>query len=154
MKKVLLFFSVIFTVSLQAQKPVSEYEIPYTLEDRERLIRLEEKMEAFDQRLLSIENRLGIVEQRFDGVEQRFDSMEERFDRKLDNLRTDIQNFMLWGFGVMFSFMAILMGFILWDRRTVVKPIENKQNQLIESLKEYAKDHPDLKKILDKAAIL
>ena len=111
---------------------VKSIEIPYTIEDRERLIRLEE--------------RFNTVDERFNAIDKQFESVNQRFD--------DLQAFLLWGFGVLFSFMGILMGFILWDRRTVVKPIENKQNQLIDSLKEYAKDHPDLKKIIDKAAIL
>ena len=34
--------------------------------------------------------------------------------RQLD----DIKSFMFWGFGVLFGGMGILIGFVIWDRRT------------------------------------
>jgi len=103
---------------------------------------MEEKLETIDERFRSIDQRFEAIDQRFESMEKRFDRRFDTMERRFDQRFKDIQSFLLWGFGVLFSFMTILMGFILWDRRTVVKPIESKQN------------HPDLKIILDKAAML
>ena len=39
--------------------------------------------------------------------------------RQLD----DIKSFMFWGFGVLFGGMGILIGFVIWDRRTALEPV-------------------------------
>jgi len=32
----------------------------------------------------------------------------------------NLQTFMLWGFGILFSGMGILIGLVMWDRRTAI----------------------------------
>ena len=71
--------------------------------------------------------------------------------RQLD----DIKSFMFWGFGVLFGGMGILIGFVIWDRRTALEPVAIKSRELLEreeklerALKEYAKKEPKLAAIL------
>ncbi len=71
--------------------------------------------------------------------------------RQLD----DIKSFMFWGFGVLFGGMGILIGFVIWDRRTALEPVSIKTSMLLEreeklerALKEYAKKEPRLAAIL------
>ncbi len=71
--------------------------------------------------------------------------------RQLD----DIKSFMFWGFGVLFGGMGILIGFVIWDRRTALEPVAIKTRELLEkeeklerALKEYAKKEPKLAAIL------
>jgi len=97
-------------------------EVPFTLDDRDRLIRLEEQNQ-------SIRNE-----------------MNSRFD--------DIKTFMYWGFGILFSMMMFLFGFVLWDRRTVLSPVTRRNRALEQALIEYSEQHPELKEILRRAAIL
>ena len=40
----------------------------------------------------------------------------ENLQKQIDNLQT----FMLWGFGILFSGMGILIGLVMWDRRTAI----------------------------------
>lgn len=65
-------------------------------------------------------------------LEQRIDGLDQRMDR----LESDLKGFMMWGFGILFSGMLILVGFILWDRRTtlapVVKEIKEKESEIAE----------------------
>jgi len=75
---------------------------------------------------------------------------------------------MLWGFGITFSGMFILIGFILWDRRTTLAPVVNETKELKEIidllkkddrilktiLKEYAKENEAFAKIMNKADML
>jgi|FLYM01.1.fsa_nt_gi uncharacterized protein YacL len=35
----------------------------------------------------------------------------------------ELQTLMLWGFGVLFSGMGILIGLVMWDRRTAISPV-------------------------------
>jgi hypothetical protein len=46
--------------------------------------------------------------------------------RQLDDLKT----FLLWGFGILFGGMGILIGFVIWDRRTALEPVIRKSREL------------------------
>ncbi len=73
-------------------------EVPFTLEDRDRLIRVEEGLKAVNQRI------------------------------------DFLQNIIIGGFGVLFSGMIALVGFILWDRRSTLAPVVRKNQELEEDL--------------------
>jgi len=71
--------------------------------------------------------------------------------RQLDDLKT----FLLWGFGILFGGMGILIGFVIWDRRTALEPVirksrelEDKEERLLRVLKEYSNVEPKLAEIL------
>ncbi len=137
-------------LAILAGKPLAAQNAgSFTKSDREILIRLEEKFESLQKQLELTNQRIDDlktdVNSRFDGVNQRFDGVNQRFG--------ELQTFMYWGFGILFTMMMVLMGFVLWDRRTAIKPIENRTHQLEEALIEYAKTDPKLKEILRKAAI-
>ena len=97
-------------------------------------------------------------------LEKTMDALEARMDKRFDELRS----FLFWGFGIIFSGMFILIGFILWDRRTTLAPVAKETKELRELiellqkddqaiktiLKEYAKENDALSKILNKAALL
>ena len=101
-------------------------------------------------------------------MNKRIDALETRMDKRFDELKNDLQGFLYWGFGILFSGMFILIGFILWDRRTTLAPVAKETKELRELiellqkddravkmvLKEYAKENESLSKILDKAALL
>jgi len=111
--------------------------VPFTLADRDRIVRLEEGQE-------SLQLQIG---QRFAAVDQRFTALDRRID--------ELHDFMLWGFGVTFAGMFSLIGFVLWDRRTALAPAIRRQKELAEqeelikrALQEYAKVEPRLAEIL------
>lgn len=111
-----------------------------TLTLNERMIRLETK----------IEEGFKIVNQRIDNIEKRMDSMETRMDRLETRIDNSI-NILLGGFGIVFAGMFSLVGFILWDRRTVVAPIARElkevvkqESLIIEVLKRYSRAEPRL----------
>ena len=96
----------------------------FTQDDRDRLIRLETKLEELEKRMVEGQNSL---------------------QRQLD----DVKTFMLWGFGILFGGMGILIGFVIWDRRTALSPVirsnrelEIREEKIERALKELAaKDH-------------
>jgi len=123
----------------------------------EQLIRVEEGVK-------NLNIRFDDMNRRFDDMNKRIDAIETRMDKRFDELR----GFMLWGFGITFSGMFFLVGFILWDRRTTLAPVAKETKELKELiellqkddeavkkiLKEYAKENDALSKILNKAAML
>ncbi|MBF0342745.1 MAG: hypothetical protein HQL06_00805 [Nitrospirae bacterium] len=129
-------------------------DVPFTQEDRDRIIRLEEGIKSTNQRIDGLESSLN---KRIDDM--RTDMNNLRADMK--SMRADITTLMLWGFGVLFGGMWILMGFVLWDRRTALAPairktkeIDERSELIVEALKEVAAKNPDVKDALKHTGLL
>jgi len=98
------FFLTLLAVAIPASLAK---EIPYTLEDRERLIR--------------IETRLDALEKRFD---QRFEQIDKRFEQMFT---------FLWILaGIFTTLTGATIGFAIWDRRTMIRPFETRMRELEE----------------------
>jgi len=113
--------------------------IPFTQDDRDRLIRLEEGQKALNQRI--------------DDLNKRIDDLNKRID--------GLQTFMLWGFGILFGGMGILIGFVIWDRRTALAPaikkykeLEEKEEKIEKALKELAEKDPKIAEALKHVGLL
>ncbi|MFN3476530.1 MAG: hypothetical protein ACK4Z6_03115 [Candidatus Methylomirabilales bacterium] len=89
-------------------------EIPYTLEDRERLIRIETRLDAMEKRF----------EQRFEQIDKRFEQIEKRFDQ--------LVTLFLGIVGAFAGVVAVTIGFAIWDRRTMIRPFETRMKTLEE----------------------
>ena len=105
-------------------------DISFTQEDRDRIIRLEEGQKS---------------------LQRQIDDLKTSTQRQFDNLYTLI----LWGFGILFGGMGMLIGFVIWDRRTALAPAIKKYKELEErgellekALKEFAKQEPRLAEVL------
>ncbi|MBW8049446.1 MAG: hypothetical protein FVQ77_03720 [Cytophagales bacterium] len=120
--KNIFFTAIIFLFFIAAQAQIKE--ISYTLDDRDRLIRVEEQIKA-------LQNEMNV---RFEAI-----------DDKINKLYT-LMYFVLGGvFG--------LIGFVIYDRRTALTPVTRDNKKLKEILYEFAKTSPELKEILNKAAL-
>ncbi len=115
------------------------YGTEFTQRDRDRLIRVEAKIEQMEKR---------IVELRED--------MNKRFEQMMS---------FLWILtGIFVAITGITIGFAFWDRKTMVKRAKDEAikgmkedgtlRALIEALKEYAKENKKLAKILHEFRIL
>ena len=151
---ILLLFNIALISSAIEQK---EIVVPYTLEDRDRLIRVESEQKALRNEMNSLRNEMNA---RFESIDKRFESVDKRFELMYDQIK-DIKTFLYWGFGVLFTFMAALMGFVLWDRRTVLTPVQRKtemveknNEKIIEALQTLAKNDTKLADILRSVGIL
>jgi len=137
---------IVIMILLLAGQCVWAEEVPYTLEDRDRLIRVETKIEELDSRFEQIDKR-------FEQVERRFEQVERRIER--------LENVMIWGFGLLFTTMIGLVGFVLWDRRTALSPairknkeLEERNDKIEKALKEYAYKEPKLAEILRNVGLM
>ena len=136
MKKV-VFVVLLFFIALQTF-PQSQ-EVSFTLEDRDRIMRTEEK-------LVSFRNEMNT---KFDAVDTKFEAM----DSKIETL--------YWGFGILIALMLFLFGYIVWDRRTALNPVQNKTMTLDERVnkiefvyREQAQKDPGFAEILRHAGLL
>ncbi len=118
MKKLLiLVFVLLFSGVLKAQ----EQQIPYNQNDRDRMVRVETKVEVTQSQI----NRL-----------------EDKFD-----------SYFMWGFGLVLMSIFGLIGFIIYDRRTTLIPVENKTDKIIKVLRDAAEKDPALREALKRTAL-
>ena len=99
--------------------------VPFTLADRDRIMRTEQRLDALEK------------------------SIDQRFDAQNDKLN-DIHTMLYFLLGSMIA----LMGFVLWDRRTAVAPVQREQKKLIKALEKYSDTEPKLAHILRETGIL
>ncbi|MEI6140024.1 MAG: hypothetical protein WCP85_12215 [Mariniphaga sp.] len=136
MKRLILLIQfLILTVILNGQ----EQTIPYTQADRDRMVRLETKVEALDKRIDDLSSNM---ETRFTDVDKKFDRLEDKFD-----------SYFMWGFGMVLMSIFGLIGFIIYDRRTTLAPVENKTERVIKALRERAEKDPLLMEALKNTAL-
>ncbi len=127
--KLFLLLTLFFSIALPK-------EVPFTQEDRDRIIRLEEGQKH---------------------LQKQIDDLKKDTQRQFDELRT----FLYWGFGILFGGMGILIGFVIWDRRTAVEPvarklreIEEREERLEKVMKKLAKRDPEIEKILKEEGLI
>jgi len=126
-------------------------EISFTLDDRDRIIRLEEK---FDSKFEAIDARFETINTRFEAINTRLEAINERFDYQQQQIN-DLKNMFYWGFGIVIALIIFLLGYIIWDRRTALIPVREKtfdvsekNKLLLKILKEYSQKQPELAKIM------
>ncbi|WP_448530136.1 hypothetical protein [Raineya sp.] len=120
MQRVLLIFLLV-GLSARAQQSV-----PFTLDDRDRLIKIEQKLDEMEKRFT-----------------QRFEQMDKRFEelRTDMNARFEQQTNFLWILTAIFSAVtAAALGFAWWDRRTMIRPFETKVKEIEEKIELNQKD--------------
>lgn len=116
--------------------------VPYTQSDRDRSVR--------------IEQRLDDLEKRMDGLDERMNRLENRMDRLETKVDTQFQTVYI----MFITGFVGLIGFVLWDRRSMVKPVAEDQRSLSareakleQVLREYAKTEPRLAELLKQYAL-
>ena len=131
MRQFIFISFIMLAFGLQAQSQP----VPYTLEDRERLIRLEvsqeERFHALNEKIevqgITLTEKIeaqGIaltekIEAQGIALTEKIQAQGDALNKRID----EVQAFLLWGFGMTFTFMLGLVGFVLWDRRSYLKPV-------------------------------
>jgi hypothetical protein len=110
--------------------------------------------------MVSLRNEMNA---KFDAVNNRFDAVNNRFDAvdaKFDAMNSKIDS-LYWFQGVVVALIIFILGFIIWDRRTTLAPINSeieKLKQANEKMKaifiKQAESQPKLLEILKNAGIL
>ncbi len=134
---------------------------PFTLEDRDRLIRLEAKLEVgFQQIDKRFEDMRNDMNKRFedmrDDINKRFEQVDKRFEQTFT---------FLWMLTGIFTTLTLgVIGFAYWDRRTVIRKAkeetvaeiegEGRVKDLINALRELSRSNGEVAKVLRQFHIL
>ena len=94
--------------------------------------------------LAEIKGELKAIDQRFDdmniSIDQRFDDMNPSINQRFSSLEST----MLTLFSALIMLMVALFGYIAWDRRTALKPLEREVQELKYDLeRDLGLRHPD-----------
>jgi peptidoglycan hydrolase CwlO-like protein len=121
-------------------------EVPYTLDDRDRMIRLEEQVQSLRNEMQSMRNE--------------FNAKFEALNTKIDSLHNEIVA-IYWILGIFISFTLLLLGYIIFDRKKDIEPLKEKthaisenQNNIIKALKDFANENPKLLEFLKSHGLL
>ncbi|MEA3443761.1 MAG: hypothetical protein U9R19_03460 [Bacteroidota bacterium] len=178
MKKVVsVFLLFVFVLQVFAQSQ----SVSFTLEDRDRIMRTEEKLEslrkemnirfeALDSKFEAIDSRFEAIDLRFEALDSKFEAIDSKFEAidskfeametKIDAIKSKVET-LYWGFGIMITLMLFLFGYIVWDRKTALNPVQNKTISLEEKVnkieivyREQAQNDPVFAKLLRHAGLL
>lgn len=107
--------------------PAADADAASAASDENRLIRLETKVDAI----------IDLLNQCMDHLEQRVDRLEQSLDCRFQELRTDMNsqferlNALLIGLCSVFGLLVVaLFGFVFWDRRSMLRPLEADMKRL------------------------
>ena len=119
-------------------------EVPFTLEDRDRLIRMETTIKEFKE---AVDRRFESMDKRFESIDKRFESIDKRFGQLI--------NIFIGIIAAFAGIVAVTIGFAIWDRRTALRPaiertdeLRVREEKLERAVKEYARGEPKLHEIL------
>jgi hypothetical protein len=147
-----IIFIILFLIPFLTQAGVKEGSI--TPDDRDRLIRMEQKIETLRAEMTA---RFESVDKQFKSVDRQFDSVDKQFVglRSEINARFDqLFNFM-WAFIGIFTAMVVsIFGFAFWDRKLSLAPLKNENQKTLNALRDFAEHQPKLREILKNAGLL
>jgi len=146
MKKLTQLFWLIFLL-LPSIVRAEVKEIPFTLDDRDRIIRTEQKIELLESKIEGLDIK---IDSKVDGVRvemnARFEAMDKRFDQ--------LFNFLWAIIGIFTTMMISVFGFAFWDRKLSLAPLKNQDQKILAVLTDYAKTQPKLLEIMRNAGLL
>jgi hypothetical protein len=129
-------------------------DIPFTIDDRDRLIRTEQKVESLDVK----------IDMKIDGLRSEMNSLRSEMNslgsentslRSEMNARFDQLFNFLWAIiGIFTTMMVSIFGFAFWDRKLSLAPLRRENEKTITVLRDFAKTQPKLAEILKNAGLL
>jgi hypothetical protein len=129
-----ILFGVLFLIPFLVKAETKE--IPFTLDDRDRIIRTEQEVK-------SMKTEMNV---RFEAVDKRFEAMDKRFDQ--------LFNFLWAIIGIFTAMMISVFGFAFWDRKLSLAPLKKEDQRIVSVLIDFAKTQPKLSEILKNAGLL
>lgn len=114
----------------------------------ESLIRLEVGVKGNREMIMALRTEMG--------------SLRTEIYSGMKSLRDEVLGFLKWGFGLLFTGMLILVGFILWDRRSTLKPVKDdldklerqKVDRLLEAMRKLSEEDSRVAQVLRSVGLL
>ncbi|MDI6792248.1 MAG: hypothetical protein QME81_05195, partial [bacterium] len=86
--------------------------------------------EEIIERLTRLETMIGSLQRQIDDVnknlQRQIDDGNKNLQRQIDDVKSDVR----WIGGILFAGMFVVVGFVLWDRRTALAPVVKKNEEL------------------------
>jgi predicted PurR-regulated permease PerM len=154
------FFSISIIILLAVSSAFAQNRqaVPFTLDDRDRLIKLEADVNSIRNEINSLRNEINSLRNEMNSLRSEMNTNLQSIDKQFlyqQKQMDDLKVLFYWGFGIMITLMIFMLGYMIWDRRTALKPaldkaedVDYKTRNLISALREYARSHPDLADIL------
>ena len=102
-------------------------EIPFTIDDRDRIIRTEQKVENLNTKIDAIALRLdNKIDSKVDGLRFEMNARFEAADKRFDQLF----NFLWAIIGIFTAMMISVFGFAFWDRKLSLSPLRLSQKHI------------------------
>ncbi len=142
--KRIIAFSILCLILISRSGMTRANEVPFTLEDRDRIIRTE-------QNLVSTRNELGA----------KMDGNKTEMNAKMDGLRSEMNarfeqlfNFLYAIIGIFTAMTISVFGFAFWDRKLSLAPVRKENEKTITVLRELSNHIPALREILKSAGMM
>lgn len=154
MKTIRKFIGVLlFLLPLLTNAEVKE--VSFTLDDRDRLIRTEQKLLALDAKIdMKIDGLKSEMNGKIDGLRSemngKIDGLKSEMDARFDQLF----NFLWAIIGLFTTMMISIFGFAFWDRKLSLAPVKQENRKMLMAIRDYAKQQPKLQEILKNAGLL
>jgi hypothetical protein len=129
MKKSTLLIGLVVILLLPSGLKALGKEIPFSLDDRDRLVRTEQKVETVKAEMTA-----------------RFEAIDTRFDQ--------LFNFLWAMVGIFTTMMVSVFGFAFWDRKLSLAPLKKADQRIISILVDFAETQPKLREILRNAGLM
>lgn len=140
-------------LSIQAHAQVSNQAISFTLDDRDRIIKLEADVSALRNEMGSFRNEMG-------SLRNEMGSLRHEMDARLDAVNSKI-DYIFWMLGVIVALIIFILGYMIWDRRTALYPVKEKGEQtsgkissVINVLRDFSQTNQELANILRSRGLL
>ena len=142
--KTLQKITVLFLLLLPLLSKAETMEIPFTLDDRDRIIRTEQKVEALN---VKIDNKVdGLRNEMNTKIDGLHSEMNARFDQLFS---------FLWAIiGIFTTMMVSIFGFAFWDRKLSLAPLKKEDQRIVAVLVDFARTQPKLSEILKNAGLM
>jgi len=117
----------------------------FTQKDREMLIRVDERLNQMDKRFEELREDMN---NRFEQIDKRFKELREDMNNRFEQVDKRFETFQALMIGVVATFgalVAAIIGFALWDRRTMIRPFETR----IMEIDEKKEDRKNTERILE-----
>jgi hypothetical protein len=154
------FITIIFVLLLSADIKVraqDQQSVPYTLADRDRLIKVEAEIGSVRSEMNSLRSEMNSLRSEMNAFKNEINARLDSQQIQIDDLKT----LFFWGFSIIITLIIFMLGYMIWDRRTALKPAllkaedaTDKTRNLTAALREYARSHPDLAEILKTYGLL
>lgn len=122
---------------------------------------IKEEIQHVDKRIDDLKTEVQGIRSEIAGIRTEIKAESKDIMSEINAVRSDLQGFLLWGFGIVFAGIFALIGFVLWDRRTALSPairknqeLEERENKVESALKEYAEKEPRLKEAMKHAGLM